>query len=124
MAFDEDLADRMRAILAPEPGLTERKMFGGIAFMLNGNMVCGVIGKDLMARIGAERYDEALDAPHVRPMDFSGRPMVGLIYVSPDGVASDDALRAWVDVSLDYARALPPRSAEEKAPRRSSKKAR
>lgn len=82
-------------------------MFGGIAFMLHGNMCCGVIGDDLMVRIGTTGYEEALSHPHTRPMDFTGRPWKGMIYVSPDGYSERHDLEAWVLRGLDYAASLP-----------------
>jgi len=79
-----------------EPGLVEKKMFGGVGFMLNGNMACGVNKEDLIARIGPEKYEQGLTHPHVRPFDFTGRPMKGWVMVGPDGVSTDDDLQDWV----------------------------
>lgn len=107
MAYNEKLAGRIRAIVGEDPGLSERKMFGGIAFMLNGNMFCGVTRDDLMARVGPDRFEEALACPGARPMDFTGRPMKGMAFVGPEGYATDEQLRAWVEQTLDYARSLP-----------------
>jgi TfoX/Sxy family transcriptional regulator of competence genes len=109
MAYDEKLAERVREILARHEGLSERKMFGGIAFMLRGNMCCGVLKDDLMVRVGAERYEEALAEPHARPMDFTGRPLRTTVYVGPEGYRSDDALAAWVKRGVDFAASLPPK---------------
>ena len=95
MAFDENLAGRVRDVLASEPGLTERKMFGGLAFMLGGHMCCGIVGDELMLRLGIDGAEAALDRDHVRPMDFTGRPMAGMVFVSPEGLQGA-ALRAWV----------------------------
>ena len=78
MAYDEKLADRVRDILEGDPGVSERKMFGGLAFMVDGHMACGIAGDDLMLRLGAEGAEAALQKPHVRPMDFTGRPMKGM----------------------------------------------
>ena len=75
MAYDEELADRVRDLLASTPNVRERKMFGGLAFMIAGNMACGIVGTDLMLRVGEDGADAALDQPHVRPMDFTHRPM-------------------------------------------------
>ena len=108
MAYDEQLADRIRDILAGEDGVTERKMFGGIAYLVNGNMACGIVRDDLMLRLGAEAADEALDRPHVRQMDFTGRPMTGMVYVGPEGVRGV-ALRNWVGRAVAFARSLPPK---------------
>ncbi len=109
MAYDEQLAERIRVALARHPGLTERKMFGGIAFMLNGNMCCGIVKDDLMVRVGPQAHDEALAQPHARPMDFAGRPMKGMVYVGPAGLRSDSALAAWVQRGVDFAATLPPK---------------
>jgi TfoX/Sxy family transcriptional regulator of competence genes len=107
MAYDEQLADRIRAALPDRDDVTERKMFGGIAFMVGGNMTCGVIKEDLMARVGPDADEQALEEPHTRPMDFTNRPMKGYIYVAPEGVADDDSLQAWVDRCVDFAESLP-----------------
>jgi TfoX/Sxy family transcriptional regulator of competence genes len=108
MAYDESLAERVRAELEGEDGLTERKMFGGLAFMLNGNMACGIVKDELMLRLGPEGADHALDEPHVRPMDFTGRPMTGMVFVAREGLGGD-ALRRWVRAAAGYARTLPPK---------------
>jgi hypothetical protein len=90
--------------------VTERQMFGGLAFMLGGHMFCGVVKDTLMARLGPEGADRALDQPHVRPMDFTGRPMKGMVFVEPEGL-HDDALQQWVTAAVSYARTLPPKHA-------------
>lgn len=110
MAYDEALADRVRAVLAPREGLTEREMFGGIAFMLAGNMAVGIIGDDLMVRLDKEDAERALEEPHVRPMDFTGKPMKTTVYVDPNGTEGDADLASWVDSGADFAAALPPKS--------------
>ncbi|MBE0689556.1 MAG: TfoX/Sxy family protein [Anaerolineae bacterium] len=107
MAYDETLANRVRETLAGQPGLTERKMFGGIAFMLNGNMCCGIIKDELMVRIGAVKHEAALAQSQVRPMDFTGRPMKGMVMVGAEGLHSDLALRGWVEQGVEYAASLP-----------------
>jgi TfoX/Sxy family transcriptional regulator of competence genes len=109
MAFDEALADRVRAVLAEEDGLSERKMFGGLAFMLHGNMACGIVKDELMLRLGPEGADSALDRPQVRQMDFTGRPMTGMVFVAPAGLEGD-ALGDWVTRAVSYAQALPPKA--------------
>jgi hypothetical protein len=88
--------------------VTERQMFGGLAFMLGGHMFCGVVRDTLMVRLGPDRADRALDRPHVRPMDFTGRPMKGMVFIEPDGLQGA-ALREWVDAAAAFARALPPK---------------
>jgi len=109
MAYDEELAARIRAIVGRRSGVSEKKMFGGLAFLVGGNMFCGVVGRDLMVRVGPDAYKKTLTRPSARPMDFTGRPMKGLVYVSPEGIASADDLRAWVDQGLRFGRSLPPK---------------
>lgn len=109
MAYDEQLAARVRRALAGREGLSERTMFGGLAFMLGGHMCCGVVKDELVARLGPERAEEALRDPHARPMDFTGRPLKGFVFVAPDGVKSDDAVRQWVRQAVDFAASLPSR---------------
>ena len=107
MAYDEELAERIRRALAGRQGVSEKKMFGGIAFMLRGNMCCGIVRDDLMVRVGPERHEEALAQPHARPMDFTGRPMRGMVYVTPEGCRTDEALKRWVEQGLNFAATLP-----------------
>jgi len=109
MAFDNHLADRIRKQLADEKGLTERKMFGGIGFLLNGNMCCGVIGAEVVIRLDPEQTDRALANKHTRIFDFSGRPMKGWIYVGAKAVETDGDLKHWLQIGLKYARSLPPK---------------
>ena len=117
MAYDKDLADRVRAVLPPSAAVTERQMFGGLAFLLGGHMFCGIVKDALMVRLGSEDADRAMDQPHVRPMDFTGRPMKGMIFVDPEGLRGD-ALRQWVDAAAGYARSLPPKPATTTRKRR------
>lgn len=109
MAFDGVLADRVREVLAEQDGVTERKMFGGLAFMIGGHMACGIVGEELMLRLGNEGADAALDRPHVRPMDFTGRPMHSMVFVEPAGVRDDAALRGWVGEAVAFVGTLPPK---------------
>ena len=109
MAYDERLAERIRRALAVREGMTEKKMFGGIAFMLRGNMCCGIVRDDLMIRVGPERHEEALAQPHARPMDFTGRPMRGMVYVGPEGLRSDADLNAWLRRGVEFTETLPPK---------------
>ncbi len=102
MAYDELLAERMRKVLKAYRGVDEKKMFGGVAFMMKGKMFVGIVKNDLMVRVGKERNDEALARPHARPMDFSGRPMKGFIYVSPKGVETEKMLSAWIKMGADF----------------------
>lgn len=109
MAYDEGLAQRIREALADGDGLTERRMFGGIAYMLHGNMAVGISGDELMVRVGPERYDEALAQPHARVFDMTGRVMRGWVVVEAEGLTDDGALNAWVRKGTDHARSLPPK---------------
>lgn len=109
MAYDEQLAARIRDVLAGVEGVSERKMFGGLAVMVDGHMACGIVGHDLMLRLGPEGAEKALHRRHVRPMDFTGRPTTGMVYVEPAGVRGA-ALRTWVEQAVSYARALPPKA--------------
>jgi TfoX/Sxy family transcriptional regulator of competence genes len=108
MAYDEKLADRIREALGPRDDIEERKMFGGIAFLRAGRMFVGITGDDLMVRVGPERYEESLGKPHVRPMDFTGRPMKGYVYVAPAGRRTNTSLRAWVTLGARFVATLPP----------------
>ncbi|MDX6582599.1 MAG: hypothetical protein QOI10_1783 [Solirubrobacterales bacterium] len=110
MAYDEALAERVRELLAPREAVTERKMFGGIGFMVGGNMACGgSSGGDLIVRLGPEEYEQALLEPHVRTFDMTGRTMRGWILVAPEAVAADEDLAGWVDAGADFAASLPPK---------------
>ena len=109
MAYSEELANRVRRIAKVRPTVTEKKMFGGLAFMLNGNMFCGITENSLMARVGPEQYEEALAKPHVRVMDFTGRVMKGYVYVDPAGMAADAELQSWVELCAEYVLTLPPK---------------
>src|SRR5260221_1435875 len=109
MAFDQAIADRVRDVLASRGDLSERRMFGGIAFMLGGNMAVGVIGEDLMVRLDPGDAEEALREPYTRPMDFTGRPMKNMVYVDPAGTEADEDLAAWVNAGADFAESLPPK---------------
>jgi TfoX/Sxy family transcriptional regulator of competence genes len=109
MAYDENLASRIRQSLAPRADLMERKMFGGLAFMLRGNMCCGVVGDRLMLRLGEEGVAAALQEPHTSPMDFTGKVMKSMVYVDPEGTAAPEDLNRWVNRGADYAVGLPPK---------------
>lgn len=108
MAYDERLAARVRQILKGRRGISEKKMFGGLAFLVRGNMCCGLNGDELMVRVGLDGYTAALKRKHAREMDFTGRALKGFVYVSRDGVRTAAALRAWVDQSVTF-RTLPPK---------------
>lgn len=107
MAYDETLAARVRRATGHLADTNERKMFGGLCFLVNGNMLVGVSGDRLMARVGKDAYDEALRQPHCRPMDFTGRPMAGFVYVEREGLADDAALGDWIARAHAYVGTLP-----------------
>jgi len=109
MAFDAALAERIRVRLASVPGVTEMKMFGGVGFLLNGNMCAGVWKDALVARVGPEQYAAARKLPGVSEFDVTGRPMTGWVLVEPDAVDSESALREWLARCVDYAGRLPPK---------------
>ena len=110
MAFDETLGQRLRVAVEAECAddtLTEKRIFGGLGIMVNGNMACGILGYNLMVRVGPDAHDGCVDLPHAGPMDFTGRPMKGFLYVFPEGLATNRELRAWVKRGVAFARSLP-----------------
>jgi TfoX N-terminal domain len=109
VAYDEQLASRLRELIGAEPGLTEKKMFGGLAMLLDGNMAVGVHGQALIVRTDPSQQERLLAEPGARVFDMTGRPMRGWLLVDPAGHAADEDLRRWVDRGLGYARALPPK---------------
>ena len=109
MAYDLDLANRVREQLADEEAVTEKEMFGGIAFLLGGSMAVGVSRDELMVRVGKEHGDEALAEPHTRPFDMTGRPMKAWVLVDQAGFQTDEQLAGWVSRGVAYARSLPPK---------------
>jgi TfoX/Sxy family transcriptional regulator of competence genes len=109
MAYDKGLATRVRELLDEQPGVAEKQMFGGLAFLVHGNMACGVRGEDLIVRVAADTAEAALDEPGVRPFDLTGRPMKGWLLVDADGHAEDEDLRRWVGRGLAHAGSLPPK---------------
>ncbi len=109
MAYDEGLAQRIRDMLGEQPGLVEKKMFGGVGFMLHGNMAGGVHKDALIVRVGPERYDEAMKRPHTRPFDMTGRPMKGWVMLAADGYEADDDLSSWVQQGIEFALSLSPK---------------
>lgn len=106
MAYDEALAERITAVFFDEPEMTSKKMFGGIAFMVDGHMAVGVVGDDLMVRLSPEAAEQALKRKHVRQMDFTGRPMKGYVYVAAAGLRGK-ALETWVRKARDFVSTLP-----------------
>jgi len=108
MAYDERLAGRVRRALAPRRDVVEKKMFGGVCFMVAGHMCCGIVSDRLMIRLGPEQANSLLGTPHVSPMDFTGKPLRGFIYVGPKGIASSATLRKWVSRAVQFAESDPP----------------
>jgi TfoX/Sxy family transcriptional regulator of competence genes len=104
--YDRELADRIRNTLAGRRSVTEKEMFGGIAFLLRGKMFCGIAGDALMARIGPDQYEGALAKPHVRHMDFTGRPMKGYVFVDAPGLRTQKSLALWVTQCIDFVSTL------------------
>ena len=121
MAYDEELAQRVRRLLGPIENISERKMFGGLAFMLNGNMCCCVDRTHLVVRTGPEKYEEALNRPFARVFDFTGRPMRGFVYVEETGLEEEAALGGWVNLAFTFAASLPPKQAKVRGRRRPAK---
>jgi hypothetical protein len=107
MAFSESLALRVRQVLGRRHGLTEKKMFGGIVFPLNGNVCVGIWKNSLIVRLDPAEYKTALADEHVREFDVTGRPMMGWVMVEPDGIESDEQLSRWVEQSLEFVSTLP-----------------
>jgi len=109
MAFDEDLAERIRETLGVDLSISERKMFGGLCFMSDGNMCFGILGSEIMVRVGPDAYAAALRLPYAREMDFTGRSMRGMVFVGDDGIENDNDLESWLERGLSYAHSLPPK---------------
>jgi TfoX/Sxy family transcriptional regulator of competence genes len=107
MAFDEALADRFRAVVARKKGVSEKKMFGGLGFLLNGNMLVGVWENSMIARIGPDQAEDALLEAHVRPMDITGTPMKGWVMIPADGVGDVSSVKAWVGKAITFVATLP-----------------
>lgn len=111
MAYDEGLAERLREVFADIPFVHEKKMFGGLAFMVDGHMSCGVMDDGrLMLRVGPAQHDEVLRQPHVLPMDFTGRPMKGLVFLQAEAIVEDADLERWIQCSLRFVQSLPPKA--------------
>ncbi len=107
MAYDPGLAQRIREVLGEHSGTSEKAMFGGLAFLVDGKMFVGINGETLMARVGPVRHAEVLTLPYVRPMDFTGRPMKGYVFVDPPGIERDEVLSDWVQWCKQFAASLP-----------------
>ena len=109
MAYDEGLAQRIREILSDRKDVIEKKMFGGMAFLLSGHMCAGVLNDELMARVGPDQYEGALREPHVREMDFTGKSLRGFVYVGPQGIIDDRDLIKWMERCIQFVSSLPPK---------------
>ena len=107
MAYDEGLAERIRGALDEQPGVSEKRMFGGVAFLVKGHMSVGIVQDKLMVRVGPESSDRVLRERHARRMDFTGRPMKGFVYIVPSGYETDTDLQRWVDLGVSYVASLP-----------------
>ncbi|MDP2647002.1 MAG: TfoX/Sxy family protein [Desulfobacterales bacterium] len=107
MAYDEGLAQRVRELMEEISGFSEKKMFGGICFLINGNMACGILDYDVIVRVGPENHEASLEKPNTHVFDFTGRPMKGWVVVSQGGHESDKNLFCWVKKGMDYAMSLP-----------------
>lgn len=112
MAYDESIAERVRKVLRSKRGVTERRMFGGIAFMLHGHMCVGILDDSLMARVGPENYEKALAKSGVRRMDFTGKPMRGYVFVGPEALRTDAQLGRWIEICAEFVRTLPSKTAK------------
>lgn len=109
MSYDDHLASRIRELVEGEPSVSERKMFGGLSFLSSGHMCFGVVGDDLMVRVGSDQWAESLAMPFTREMDFTGRSMRGMVYVSPEGFEEDADLARWLQAGLSFTSSLPPK---------------
>jgi TfoX/Sxy family transcriptional regulator of competence genes len=120
MAYDETLAARIRKILSSVAGFSEKKMFGGLCFLIHGHMCCGVLKEELVLRLDPARAQELLSRPHTRPMDFTGRPMKGFVYIEKPGLRTDVQLRDWVSMALVFSQGLPRKPGGKSLSRRST----
>ena len=116
MAYDEKLAQRVRDLLEDDPSYSERKMFGGLCFMFGGHMCAGVVNDELMLRVGEARFESVLSREHARPMDFTGRPMKGMVYVGKHGLETKAQLQSWLTPALQFVDSLPPKQAKPNKP--------
>jgi TfoX/Sxy family transcriptional regulator of competence genes len=109
VSYDEGLAERLREVFVDVPDVVEKKMFGGLCMMVSGNMCCGIVDETLMARVGPDQYFQCLELPSAREMDFTGKPLKGMIYVDPEGISEDDDLQGWVNRCMSFMKLLPPK---------------
>lgn len=110
MAYNEELAQRIRTLVVRHTHVSEKRMFGGLAFLWHGHMFVGIVGDDLMARIGKPQHAAALAQPHVRTMDFTGKPMAGYVFVAPAALVGDSELTKWVGLCEAFVSTLPPKA--------------
>ncbi len=118
MSYDDKLAMRVRKALAAREDVIEKNMFGGLCFMVNGHMCCGLTKSDFMVRVGPARYDDALAQPHARPMDFTGRPLKGMVYVAAEGLRTEAALARWIRRGLAFVDEAPATGARKRRSKR------
>jgi hypothetical protein len=109
MAYSESLANRVRQALRNRRGIGEKKMFGGVCFLLNGKMLVGIWGPSLIVRLGCDEASKALTQSHVQQFDVTGRPMKGWVMVEPDGLESDGQLASWIEQAVRFVETLPPK---------------
>ena len=109
MAYDEGLAERLREYFQGRSDVEVKKMFGGICFMVSNHMCCGIVNNTLMARVGPRHYEECLNRKHAKEMDFTGKAMKGMVYVSPEGIEDDSELVSWVGICESFVNSLPPK---------------
>jgi TfoX N-terminal domain len=110
MEYDEGLAERLRDQLKEQEDVEEKKMFGGLCFMVSRHMCCGIIGEKLMARVGRENYEISLSNRYAEEMKFTGKPMKGMIYVDHQGITEDEDLSYWIQICLQFIQSLPPKT--------------
>lgn len=113
MAYSTLLAERIRAALQRQPGITEKHMFGGVCFLLHGNMLVGIWKDSLIARLGPQVGTAALSQPHVGPMDITGKPMKGWVIIAPEGLATKTDLQTWITLAIQFVKGLEPKSNEK-----------
>lgn len=109
MAYDQALAERVQKTIAGQTGWIEKEMFGGIGFMLHGNMACGVINDGLIVRVGPDKYESSLNEPNTRAFDMTGRPMRGWVVIDPPGLILESDLNTWVQRGINFTKTLPPK---------------
>ncbi len=109
MAYDEGLAERMSSYFEGRPDVQTKRMFGGLCFMVSDHMCCGIVKDTLMARVGPENYRECLSKKYAKEMDFTGKPMKGMVYVSPEGIEDDSELESWIRICESFVKSLPPK---------------